>query len=63
MGPIFSLQTLKNTEFFNRFTGFNYYQHRVLSYADGNYAPFPINRDTIKEVFEIEIPTFFCLNF
>lgn len=58
-GPhIFHTNNKKVWDFVNRFTEFNYYQHRVLSYADGNYVPFPINRDTIKEVFGIEIPTF-----
>lgn len=62
-GPhIFHTNHKKVWDFVNRFTEFNYYQHRVLSYVDGNYVPFPINRDKIKEVFEIEIPTFFCLN-
>ena len=58
-GPhIFHTNNKKVWDFVNRFTEFNYYQHRVLSYADGNYVPFPINRDTVKEVFGIEIPTF-----
>jgi len=58
-GPhIFHTNNKKVWDFVNRFSEFNYYQHRVLSFADGNYVPFPINRDTIKEVFGIEIPTF-----
>lgn len=39
----------------NRFTGFRHYQHRVLSYVDGRLVPFPINRDTINEVFGVSI--------
>ncbi|MFP4461730.1 MAG: UDP-galactopyranose mutase [Thermotogota bacterium] len=38
-------------EFLNRFGSFHYYQHRVLSYAQGRFFPFPINLDTINQVF------------
>ncbi len=38
-------------DFLNRFSSFYYYQHRVLSYAQGNYYPFPINLDTLNQVF------------
>lgn len=41
----------------NQFTGFHYLQHRVLSYAGGRLVPFPINRDTINEVFGVQIAT------
>jgi len=41
----------------NRFTDFHYFQHRVLSYAGGRLFPFPINRDTINEVFGVSIST------
>jgi UDP-galactopyranose mutase len=44
-------------EFVNRFTDFHYLQHRVLSYAEGRLVPFPINRDTINEVFGLSIST------
>lgn len=57
-GPhIFHTNNKEVWDFVNRFTEFHYYQHRVLSYVDGNYVPFPINRDTIKEVFGVEIST------
>ncbi len=42
-------------DFVNRFTKFRYYQHRVLSYVDGKLVPFPINRDTICELFGVDI--------
>jgi len=42
-------------DFVNRFSSFTYYQHKVLSYADGRLIPFPINRDTLVEVFGINI--------
>ena len=38
-------------DFVNRFSEFSYYQHRVLSYAEGCYYPFPINLDTLSMVF------------
>ncbi len=44
-------------DYVNRFTGFHYLQHRVLSYAGGRLVPFPVNRDTINEVFGVQIAT------
>jgi len=44
-------------DFVGRFTEFHYLQHRVLSYAGGKLVPFPINRDTINEVFGVNIAT------
>lgn len=44
-------------DFLSRFTEFKLYQHRVLSYAGGRSVPFPINRDTINEVFGEKITT------
>ncbi len=43
-------------DFLSRFTKFNHFQHRVLSFAEGRLLPFPINRDTVCEVFGIDIP-------
>jgi len=50
-------------EFVNRFSSFSDYQHKVLSYANGEFLPFPINRYTINQVFGLnlsnsEIPAF-----
>uniref|UniRef100_A0A7C4GDB2 UDP-galactopyranose mutase n=1 Tax=Fervidobacterium thailandense TaxID=1008305 RepID=A0A7C4GDB2_9BACT len=57
-GPhIFHTNNKDVWDFVNKFTEFRYYQHRVLSYVEGRLVPFPINRDTIVEVFGIEIPT------
>jgi len=41
--------------FINKFAEFHYYQHKVLSYVEGKYVPFPINLDTIKEIFGVNI--------
>ena len=38
-----------------RFVGFRHYQHRVLSYVAGRFVPFPINLDTINEVFGMHL--------
>jgi len=50
-------------EFVSRFSSFSDYQHKVLSYANGEFLPFPINRYTINQVFGLnlsnnEIPAF-----
>ncbi|WP_294182013.1 UDP-galactopyranose mutase [uncultured Clostridium sp.] len=37
--------------FISRFTKWNKYQHRVLSYVDGKMLPFPINLDTINMLY------------
>ena len=42
-------------DFLIQFSPFHYYQHRVLSYAQGNYYPFPINLDTLNQVFGIQL--------
>lgn len=58
-GPhIFHTNDKSVWKFASRFTEFHYYQHRVLSYADGRLIPFPINRDTIAEVFGVDLPTY-----
>jgi len=58
-GPhIFHTNSKKVWDFVNRFTEFHYYQHRVLSYVEGKLVPFPINRDTISQIFGIELATY-----
>ena len=42
-------------DYVNRFSEFEYYQHRVLSFAEGNYYPFPINCDTINRIFNLDL--------
>ena len=44
-------------DFVQRFTDFHYFQHRVLSYVDGRFIPFPIQADTINELFGMSIST------
>jgi UDP-galactopyranose mutase len=43
-------------DFVNSFGAFNHFQHKVLSYAEGRLIPFPINRDTLCDVFGIALP-------
>lgn len=58
-GPhIFRTNKKQIWDFVNRFTEFYYYQHKVLSYVEGKFVPFPINRDTIAQVFGIELATY-----
>jgi len=55
-GPhIFHTNCKEVWDFLNRFAEFEYYQHRVLSFADGKYIPFPINVKTINELFANDI--------
>ncbi len=55
-GPhIFHTNNKEVWDFVGRFSDFNYYQHRVLSYAEGRFIPFPIHTDTINEIFGIHI--------
>lgn len=58
-GPhIFHTNSKQVWDFVNRFTRFHYYQHKVLSYVEGKLVPFPINRDTLAQVFGINIATY-----
>lgn len=51
-GPhIFHTKKKEVWDYVNRFSGFNSYRHKVLSYAEGRYFDFPINRKTINAVF------------
>ena len=51
-GPhIFHTNNVEVWNFVNSFTRFHYYQHRVLSYVQGQYVPFPINLDTVNSLF------------
>ncbi|MCD7850864.1 MAG: UDP-galactopyranose mutase [Parabacteroides sp.] len=55
-GPhIFHTQKKEIWDFVNRFSEFSDYQHRVLSYAEGQYYKFPINRDTVNSLFGLNL--------
>ena len=63
-GPHIFHTNLKHVwDFVNRFSSFSDYQHNVLSFIDGKFFPFPINRDTLNQVFGLnlsdnEVPAF-----
>ena len=55
-GPHIFHTNLKHIwDFVNRFSSFSGYQHKVLSFADGDFVPFPINRNTINQVFGLNL--------
>ncbi len=55
-GPhIFHTNNKPVWDFVQRFSKFNHFQHTVLSFAEGRFIPFPINRDTICSVFGVTI--------
>ncbi len=55
-GPhIFNTVDKNVWDFVNRFTDFNCYQHKVLSYVNSRLVPIPINRDTICDLFGVNI--------
>ncbi len=57
-GPhIFHTNIAEVWNFLKKYTDFRFFQHRVLSYAEGMLVPFPINRDTINQVFGENINT------
>lgn len=57
-GPhIFHTNSKKVWDYLSQFTKWNYYQHRVLSYIDGNYIPMPINCETINELYNLNLST------
>ncbi len=57
-GPhIFHTNSKHVWDFLNKFTEFRFFQHRVLSFADGLLIPFPINADTINMVYNTAITT------
>jgi UDP-galactopyranose mutase len=57
-GPhIFHTQSRILWQFVNRFSPFRHYQHVVKAYVDGMLVTFPINRDTICELFGASITT------
>ena len=57
-GPhIFHTNNREVWDFLNRFTEFNDYIHKVLSYCDGKFYPVPINKKTVCDFFGLDINT------
>ena len=55
-GPhIFHTKNKEVWDFCNRFAKFNLFQHKVLSFVEGRLLNFPINRDTLCDLYGIDI--------
>ncbi len=51
-GPhIFHTKMKHVWDYLSQFTEWRFYQHRVYSYVDGRYIPFPISIETLKELY------------
>lgn len=55
-GPhIFHTNSERVWGYLSHFTEWRLYQHRVLSVVDGKQYPFPINRDTLNQLYELDL--------
>lgn len=55
-GPhIFHTNEKKVFEYLKKFTKFNRYKHKVISYYNKKYFPIPINLDTVNKFFNINL--------
>lgn len=55
-GPhIFHTNHKQVWDYLSKFTKWNYYQHRVLTYIDGNYIPMPITTETINKLYNLNL--------
>lgn len=55
-GPhIFHTNHKEVWDYLSKFTEWNYYQHRVLTYIDGNYIPMPITTETINKLYNLNL--------
>ena len=55
-GPhIFHTNSERVVEFLSRFTEWRHYEHRVLSVVNGKHYPFPINRDTLHQLYGLDL--------
>lgn len=55
-GPhIFHTNYKEVWDYLSKFTKWNYYQHRVLTYIDGNYIPMPITVETINKLYNLNL--------
>ncbi len=55
-GPhIFHTNSSEVSDYLSRFTPWRPYQHRVLASVDGRLVPFPINLDTVNEIFGLDL--------
>jgi UDP-galactopyranose mutase len=55
-GPhIFHTNSREVFDYLSRFTPWRPYQHRVLASVDGRLVPFPINLDTVNEIYGLDL--------
>jgi UDP-galactopyranose mutase len=55
-GPhIFHTNSERVFKFLSRFTGWRFYEHRVLAVVEGKQYPIPINRTTINELYGLAL--------
>ncbi|MBV4425518.1 UDP-galactopyranose mutase [Clostridium tyrobutyricum] len=55
-GPhIFHTNHKEVWDYLSKFTKWNYYQHRVLTYIDGNYIQMPITTETINKLYNLNL--------
>ena len=55
-GPhIFHTKAKRIAEYLSRFTDWRPYEHRVRGVVDGVSYPFPINRDTLNRLYDLEL--------
>jgi UDP-galactopyranose mutase len=51
-GPhIFHTSSKRIFDYLSKFTQWRAYEHRVLAHVDGKYVPFPINVDTVNQLY------------
>ncbi len=54
-GPhIFHTNAPRIAEYLSQFTEWRPYEHRVLAYTDGQHLPFPINIDTVNQLYGLQ---------
>lgn len=55
-GPhIFHTNSERILNYLSRFTEWRSYEHRVLGVVDGKEYPFPINRDTLNQLYDLDL--------
>jgi UDP-galactopyranose mutase len=58
-GPhIFHTNSREVFEYLSRFTAWRSYEHRVLASVDGRLVPIPINRDTVNQIYGLNLSSF-----
>lgn len=63
-GPhIFHTKYKQVWDFLSRFTGWRYYQHRVLAFVNGMTVPLPINLDTVNQIYGTNYSSFTIRDF